>query len=89
VAAFKPNPRGILVALERLGVAPGEALYVGDRAEVDAAAARAAGVACAILSGLKAAPDAAYLAVASFAELAHRIEPHLAHSHAAREAFTP
>ncbi len=89
VGAFKPNPRGILVALERLGVAPGEALYVGDRAEVDAAAARAAGVACAILSGQQTAPDPGYLAVVSFAELARRIEPLTAPFPTTRRAFTP
>jgi phosphoglycolate phosphatase-like HAD superfamily hydrolase len=37
------------VACARLGVDPEEALYVGDRVEVDAAAAAAAGVPCAIL----------------------------------------
>jgi putative hydrolase of the HAD superfamily len=52
VQAFKPNPRGILVALAALGVAPGDALYVGDRPEVDAAAAAAAGVRC-VLVGQK------------------------------------
>jgi putative hydrolase of the HAD superfamily len=46
VRSFKPNPRGLLVALAELGVAPADALYVGDRPEVDAAAASAAGVRC-------------------------------------------
>jgi FMN phosphatase YigB (HAD superfamily) len=50
VNAFKPNPKGLLVALERLGVAAGECLYVGDRADVDAPAAEAAGIRCAILT---------------------------------------
>jgi HAD superfamily hydrolase (TIGR01509 family) len=49
VGVFKPHPRGLLVTLERLAVRPLESLYVGDRAEVDAAAARAAGVQCVIV----------------------------------------
>ena len=44
IGVFKPHPRGLLVALQRLGVAPDECLYVGDRAEVDAVAADAAGI---------------------------------------------
>jgi phosphoglycolate phosphatase len=40
----KPDPEGLLLALDRLGVPPGAALYVGD-ADADADAARASGVA--------------------------------------------
>jgi HAD superfamily hydrolase (TIGR01509 family) len=39
----KPDPEPLLVALERLGVAPAECVYVGDSPE-DVAMARAAGV---------------------------------------------
>jgi pyrophosphatase PpaX len=39
----KPWPDGILLALERLGAGPGEAVYVGD-SPYDVAAAKAAGV---------------------------------------------
>ncbi len=49
VQRFKPNPRGIEVALHRLGVSPDEALYVGDRPEVDDLAAQRAGVRSVIL----------------------------------------
>lgn len=49
VQRFKPNALGLEVTLKRLGVVKAEALYVGDRAEVDGAAAAAAGVACVIL----------------------------------------
>ncbi|MGH9433304.1 MAG: HAD family hydrolase [Terriglobia bacterium] len=49
VQEFKPGPRGLEVALQRLGVKPANALYVGDRPEADAAAAARAGVRCAIL----------------------------------------
>jgi nicotinate-nucleotide--dimethylbenzimidazole phosphoribosyltransferase len=44
VGAPKPDPRGIHRALDRLDVAPDRCLFVGD-ADVDEAAARAAGVA--------------------------------------------
>jgi phosphoglycolate phosphatase len=43
VARPKPAPDMLTLALARLGVAPGEALYVGDMA-VDVQTARAAGV---------------------------------------------
>jgi len=44
VDAPKPDPRGVLEALARLGASPGAALFVGD-ADADEGAARAAGVA--------------------------------------------
>lgn len=50
VGVFKPHPRGLQVALERMGIERHQCLYVGDRADVDAAAAKAAGIACAILT---------------------------------------
>ena len=49
VQRFKPDPRVLETALRRLGVEKEEALYVGDRPEVDAVAARRAGIACAIV----------------------------------------
>jgi putative hydrolase of the HAD superfamily len=42
--AAKPDPRGFSLALERLGVAPGRALHIGD-AEPDREGAEAAGLA--------------------------------------------
>jgi HAD superfamily hydrolase (TIGR01549 family) len=49
IGAFKPSPRGYLRACEIWGLAPEQVLYVGDRAEVDAAGAEAAGMPCAIV----------------------------------------
>lgn len=69
VCAFKPSPRGILVALERLGVAPDAALYVGDRPEVDAAAAAAAGVPCVIIGRRDAAHPGGWAEVSGYAAL--------------------
>lgn len=50
IGVFKPNPRGLLVALQRLGATREQCLYVGDRAEVDATAAAAAGIASVIVT---------------------------------------
>jgi phosphoglycolate phosphatase-like HAD superfamily hydrolase len=49
VNRFKPHPSGLLEVLRRHGAAPPQALYIGDRQDVDAAVARAAGVHCVIL----------------------------------------
>ncbi|MEY2455452.1 MAG: nicotinate-nucleotide--dimethylbenzimidazole phosphoribosyltransferase [Acidimicrobiaceae bacterium] len=57
VGAAKPDPRGILRALERLGVEAADALFVGD-GDVDAAAAAAAGVWFARVTDGAAAADA-------------------------------
>ena len=52
VAAHKPDPGGLLMALDRLGCAPLEALYVGD-SPTDAETARRAGVPfAAVFSGV-------------------------------------
>lgn len=58
VSKVKPDPEGILTCLRRLGVAPGEALYVGD-AVIDIQASRAAGVR--VASVLTGAGDSAML----------------------------
>jgi FMN phosphatase YigB (HAD superfamily) len=50
VGTFKPDPRGMRVVLERLGVGPEEVLSIGDRPDVDAPTAAALGIACFILS---------------------------------------
>ena len=51
INAFKPHPRGFLLACERWCVEPAEVLYVGDRPGVDAEGAAAAGMRCIILGG--------------------------------------
>ena len=51
VSRHKPDPESLWLAMERLGVGPGEALYVGDSA-IDAEAAQRAGMPfVAVLSG--------------------------------------
>lgn len=49
VQQFKPSPRGLETTLRRLGVGKFQALYIGDRPEVDAVAASSAGIACVII----------------------------------------
>jgi len=57
VGAAKPDPRGIIRALQLMGVAPADALFVGD-AESDAGAAAAAGVTFARVEAGRTAADA-------------------------------
>lgn len=45
VGRFKPDPAGLKLILSSLGIAPGDALYIGDRPELDGVAASRAGVA--------------------------------------------
>lgn len=51
IGEFKPSPRMLTFALEKLGVAPEHALFIGDRVDVDGAAAQRAGVAFHLLDG--------------------------------------
>jgi beta-phosphoglucomutase-like phosphatase (HAD superfamily) len=51
VGAFKPHPKGFLVASGRWQIDPSEILVVGDRPDADAAGARAAGMPCVIIGG--------------------------------------
>ncbi len=69
VQSFKPDERGIRVALDRLDTKPGDALYIGDRPKVDAEAARRAGVACAILDPKGAQSTGEWVAFSSYPEL--------------------
>jgi FMN phosphatase YigB (HAD superfamily) len=49
VNRFKPDPCGLFEALRRLESAPSEAVYIGDRHDVDGSVANAAGVHCVIV----------------------------------------
>jgi FMN phosphatase YigB (HAD superfamily) len=64
VNRFKPDPSGLVETLRRLGASPGQALYVGDRLDVDASVASAAGVPCVLVGrrGGSASTDAASIA---------------------------
>ncbi|MDQ6673843.1 MAG: HAD family hydrolase [Chloroflexota bacterium] len=70
VGAFKPHPRGLLMVMQRLQISASECLYVGDRAEVDAAVAVAAGVVCAIMTrGVDARKTRPWMQVAGYPRL--------------------
>lgn len=70
VGFFKPHPRGLEVTLRKLGTDAAATLYVGDRPEVDAAAARAAGMPCAIVTRRPRAQAAAdWFEIGEFAQL--------------------
>jgi FMN phosphatase YigB (HAD superfamily) len=77
IDAFKPSPRGYLRACEIWGVSPSEVLFVGDRADVDAAGAAAAGMPCAIVGRAPAAGTAGptYTVFHSFERLTRVFDP--------------
>jgi FMN phosphatase YigB (HAD superfamily) len=70
IGFFKPHPLGLVTTLRRLGTGPSETLYVGDRPEVDAAAAQATGMPCAILAHRpRAAGEVPWMEIAEFTQL--------------------
>lgn len=72
VGVEKPDPRIFQAALERLGVQPDEALYVGDLYRVDVIGARAAGIE-AILLGHADEADASCRSVRSIEDLVNQL----------------
>jgi len=81
INAFKPHPRGYLRACEYWRLKPEEVLYVGDRSEVDAEGAKAAGMPCMILNGstnLEKTQDAEqfFYRLTSFQGLQHVLSTH-------------
>jgi putative hydrolase of the HAD superfamily len=71
----KPDPRLFLLALERLGALPGEAVHVGDLYSVDVLGARAAGIRPILLDEADLYPDADCPRVRSLADLAGHLDP--------------
>jgi len=73
----KPDPRLFARALDDLGLAPGEVLFVGDRREEDVAGARAAGLRACWIRGPRAgvAPEAEWVAPDVDAVLAALTQP--------------
>ncbi len=81
INAFKPHPRGFLKACEHWGLRPDEVLYVGDRPEVDAKGAAAAGLSCVIVKGKGSHQQQGEgvrepLTLGSFRGLHHVVTPH-------------
>jgi putative hydrolase of the HAD superfamily len=78
INAFKPHPKGFLRACAIWRLCPEEVLYVGDRPEVDAVGAAAAGMPCAILfrrGSVSVHPNSPtdYAAFSSFEDLQHAL----------------
>jgi phosphoglycolate phosphatase-like HAD superfamily hydrolase len=69
VGEFKPSPKGIKLTLESLEVSPKEAVYVGDRPEIDGEAARRAGVSALILGKPSGASGDGWIGVPDIREL--------------------
>ena len=77
VNAFKPHPRGFLKAAERWGLGADAILYVGDRPDVDAVGAAAAGMSCVVIGAAApgpAAPAPRYHAASQMADLVQYVE---------------
>ena len=75
VQRFKPSPRGLEIILQRLGLEKHEALYIGDRPQVDGAAAAAVGVRCAILASSHNQPGP-WWEISGFDELRNALRGH-------------
>jgi putative hydrolase of the HAD superfamily len=71
----KPDARFFLLALERLGATPAEAVHVGDFYSVDVVGARAAGIRPVLLDEAGLYPDVDCPRVRSLAELAEHLDP--------------
>lgn len=75
VGVEKPDPAIFQTALDALGVAPEEALYVGDLYEVDVLGARAAGMDAVLLTSASAPADRPCRTAASIDELVDTLLP--------------
>jgi HAD superfamily hydrolase (TIGR01509 family) len=75
VGIEKPDPRIFRAALDALGIAPGEALYVGDLYEVDVLGARAAGIEAVLLTQSNPGPERACRTAASIHDLVNLLLP--------------
>jgi FMN phosphatase YigB (HAD superfamily) len=74
IGAFKPDSRGFAAAARAWNLAPSDILYVGDRLDVDAQGAAAAGMRCAVLTR-RAAAGTDVIAIHDFGELKRVLEP--------------
>ena len=72
VGAFKPSPAGLIHACARWKLDPADVLYVGDRLDVDAEAAAAAGMPCALITTRPVPNRSGLVAFSSFVRL-HRV----------------
>jgi len=64
-----PNPAGLLLVASELGVAPESTVYVGDRVDVDAVAARRAGMRAYMLKSRAPSGSEDWISIDGFSEL--------------------
>jgi FMN phosphatase YigB (HAD superfamily) len=77
IGAFKPSPRGFLRACAVWNLSPRDVLYVGDRVDVDAAGAAAAGMRCVIIGRPRTrVPGSTYMVLPSFERLRRVFDHH-------------
>ena len=69
IGELKPSPKGILAALDSLRVKPAEAIYVGDRPDIDGEAARRAGLPAVIIGVAGKASGAGWTGAEDFYKL--------------------
>jgi HAD superfamily hydrolase (TIGR01549 family) len=69
VQTLKPDPKGLNLAIRRLGIEKSAVLYIGDRVLVDAEAAANAGVGCVIVGGSQPSKDSRWTRVCGFEQL--------------------
>jgi HAD superfamily hydrolase (TIGR01549 family) len=69
VQCFKPNPRGLLVAVRKLGSRPESTLYIGDRFGIDDVAAQRAGTMGALICDSRQALPTTARTFTTFSEL--------------------
>jgi FMN phosphatase YigB (HAD superfamily) len=70
---FKPNPRGLHTVLEQLGVLPWEAIYIGDRPQIDGIAADRSGMDWIIIGSRNRVAAECNNFVRNYAQLEHLI----------------
>ena len=75
VQRFKPDPRGLEVTLHRLGVEKQEALYIGDRPELDGVAASRAGVTSVIIGRHRSIDGPESVEISKYQELINALSP--------------
>jgi FMN phosphatase YigB (HAD superfamily) len=73
IGAFKPNPRGLLQVCRAWRLDPAEVLVVGDREDVDAQGAAAAGMPCVIVGRRRGPPSARNCVLVPSFERLHRV----------------
>lgn len=74
VCRFKPDPTGLEVSAARMRLRPEQVIYIGDRSDVDAPAAAAAGMQCFIVGTAKPAAPQTWTDFSDYAQLRSLLE---------------